>query len=283
MAPLTLVLPEPKALSGHLSRILTKARKNVLPLSLERLLLSFFGLQANAAPFYAFHEGLNAQKGFWVCLSLASMSPVRDALYVEEKQINAEEKGLLTAALSAFFAEVGFQFYSGERYFLQSEKPYDFDAAPFESINGGYLLGAPFKGPDAPLFARLLTEAQMLLAAHPVNLRREENGQTPVNSIWLWGGGNWQNLQKNFEKIFTHHPLLCGLAKASGIEPSTSWQLDDLKDHRLIVEEGAEHVLSLLPGLVRRTPLILIFAGRDQSTVFELFPRQRFFFWRRQK
>ncbi len=281
MAPLTIVVPEPKALPAHLSPILAKARKNVLPLSLERLLLSFFGLQANAAPFYAFHEGLDAKKGFWVCLSLASMSPVRDSLYVEEKQMNAEEKGLLTAALSAFFAESGFRFYRGERYFLQSEKPYDFDAAPFECINGGYLLGAPFKGPDAPFFARLLTEAQMLLAAHPVNLLREEKGQTPVNSIWLWGGGSWQNLQKKFEKIFTRHPLLCGLAKASGIEISSFWQPDDLKGHRLIVEESVERVFALLPSLMRHTPLMLIVAGRDQSTFFELFPRQRFFFWRR--
>jgi hypothetical protein len=281
MAPLTIVVPEPKALPAHLPPILAKAKKNTSPLGLERLLLSFFGLQTNAAPFYAFHEGLDAQKGFWVCLSLASMSLVRDALYVEEKHLSAEEKGLLTAALSAFFAESGFRFYHGERCFLQSEKSYDFDAAPFECIQGSYLFDAPFQGPDAPFFARLLTEVQMLLAAHPVNLRREEKGQTPVNSVWLWGGGSWQNLQKKFEKIYTRHPLLCGLANASDIEISSFWQPDDLKAHRLIVEESVERVFALLPSLVRHTPLILIVAGKDQSTFFELFPRQRFFFWRR--
>ena len=35
----------------------------------------------------------------------------------------------------------------------------------------------------------LLSEIEMALHEHAVNLEREANGQWPVNSLWLWGGG----------------------------------------------------------------------------------------------
>ena len=36
---------------------------------------------------------------------------------------------------------------------------------------------------------RLSNEVQMLLHDHPVNLRRQQAGQVPVNALWFWGGG----------------------------------------------------------------------------------------------
>ena len=45
------------------------------------------------------------------------------------------------------------------------------------------------QGDDAPHFRSLLNELQMLLFEHPVNQAREARGELPVNSLWLWGGG----------------------------------------------------------------------------------------------
>lgn len=42
---------------------------------------------------------------------------------------------------------------------------------------------------DAADWAPLLLEAQKILAEHPVNLRRIEQGQRPATSIWPWGSG----------------------------------------------------------------------------------------------
>ena len=43
--------------------------------------------------------------------------------------------------------------------------------------------------PAARLFRRLQNEVQMLLYEHPVNERRQAQGQLPVNSFWLSGCG----------------------------------------------------------------------------------------------
>jgi len=44
-------------------------------------------------------------------------------------------------------------------------------------------------GADTPAHRNLLSEIEMALHDHAVNLEREANGQLPVNSLWIWGGG----------------------------------------------------------------------------------------------
>lgn len=43
-------------------------------------------------------------------------------------------------------------------------------------------------GEDGGRWRRLMTEIQMLLHMHPVNILRESQGKLPVNSLWFWGG-----------------------------------------------------------------------------------------------
>ena len=44
-------------------------------------------------------------------------------------------------------------------------------------------------GDNAAAHRNLLSEIEMALHEHEVNLEREADGQQPVNSLWLWGGG----------------------------------------------------------------------------------------------
>jgi hypothetical protein len=44
-------------------------------------------------------------------------------------------------------------------------------------------------GDDTAVHRNLLSEIEMALHEHEVNLEREADGQLPVNSLWLWGGG----------------------------------------------------------------------------------------------
>ncbi len=44
-------------------------------------------------------------------------------------------------------------------------------------------------GDDTAIHRNLLSEIEMALHEHEVNLEREADGQLPVNSLWLWGGG----------------------------------------------------------------------------------------------
>ena len=41
----------------------------------------------------------------------------------------------------------------------------------------------------AELLNRLIIDSQTLLASHPLNVKRMQEGRDPANSIWPWGGG----------------------------------------------------------------------------------------------
>ncbi len=62
----------------------------------------------------------------------------------------------------------------------------------------------------------ILSEIEMALHEHEVNLRREEEGLPPVNSLWLWGGGMApERITQPQPPLFADDPLLTGYWEAS--------------------------------------------------------------------
>jgi len=45
-------------------------------------------------------------------------------------------------------------------------------------------------GDEAGAYLKMVSEIEMALHDHPVNVERQLQGQPPVNSLWLWGGGH---------------------------------------------------------------------------------------------
>jgi len=66
-------------------------------------------------------------------------------------------------------------------------------------------------GDDADAYRSLVSEVEMSLHDHEVNLGRQEQGLQPVNCLWLWGGG-YAPEQKTVPHppVFTNDPLLTG-------------------------------------------------------------------------
>jgi hypothetical protein len=101
-------------------------------------------------------------------------------------------------ALLPLFTEVGFDLHWGtpQRWYLAHESLADWPTASLDRVIGRnidpWITDAP-AARDAPDSAyrwpRLQSEAQMLLHGHPVNERRESQGLTSVNSVWLSGCG----------------------------------------------------------------------------------------------
>jgi hypothetical protein len=74
------------------------------------------------------------------------------------------------------------------------------------------------RGGDAPRFRAIVNEAQMLLHTHAVNAAREARGQSPVNSLWPWGGGVLASQERpSLRQVLADDPLARGLAMAAGI------------------------------------------------------------------
>lgn len=67
------------------------------------------------------------------------------------------------------------------------------------------------QGEGSEQYHRLLSELQMVLHEHDVNRAREEAGQRPVNSLWIWGGGVApQKGVRPIPPLFSEEPLFRG-------------------------------------------------------------------------
>lgn len=66
-------------------------------------------------------------------------------------------------------------------------------------------------GDDTAGHRNLLSEIEMALHEHEVNRTREANGQLPVNSLWLWGGGTApEQITRAQPPLFSDDALLTG-------------------------------------------------------------------------
>ena len=64
---------------------------------------------------------------------------------------------------------------------------------------------------SAATYRNLISEIEMALHDHPVNLDREMRGLQPVNSLWLWGGGFApEQITQPLLPLFADDPLLRG-------------------------------------------------------------------------
>ena len=78
-------------------------------------------------------------------------------------------------------------------------------------------------GPDADGYRKLVSEIEMALHDHPVNLERLARGLRPVNSLWLWGGGYApEPVRIARPRLFADDPLLRGYWNSVGA-PSAAW------------------------------------------------------------
>lgn len=89
---------------------------------------------------------------------------------------------------------------------------------------------------------RLLLEAQMVLAADPVNAGRAARGELPVNSLWLWGAGDAAAPAPAapFSNVWADSPLARGLARHCGVALQPLPQTSD--DWLAASTGGGEHL-----------------------------------------
>lgn len=92
-----------------------------------------------------------------------------------------------------------------------------FHADPPAALNGLALRHYPVTGEDAGLVKRLTTEIQMLLHEHPQNQARTALGQSAINGVWIYGGGELPAaLARDLPPIVTDQAFFRGCWQLSG-------------------------------------------------------------------
>ena len=79
-----------------------------------------------------------------------------------------------------------------------------------ERVRGGDPFGALPSGADGPRLRRVMSEIEMWLFGHEVNLARQAQALQPITGLWLWGGGpTAARLPSVFGWTAGRDPLFC--------------------------------------------------------------------------
>lgn len=113
-------------------------------------------------------------------------------------RLDTEDADVLVRFLQERLGNERIHFYTGVQYRhllvikggdkrLRCTPPHDVPGTPFREC----LITAevPEAQETADLLNELIMKSQVLLAGHPLNVRRRKEGRDPANSIWPWGGG----------------------------------------------------------------------------------------------
>jgi len=191
-------------------------------ISLEQYLCRHFGL-GDAPPLASLclrADGREPNNAYWLRADPVHLQAQRDQLVLidgSQLTISAAEANALTDSLNQHFAQDHLKFIPLQptRWYLALDAAPALITQPLPSIAGKAINASLPSGADGLRWNKLTTEIQMLLHTHPVNQVREAQGQPPINSVWIWGGGVYpaQEIQPALkEQLWADDALARGLA-----------------------------------------------------------------------
>lgn len=212
------------------------------------------------APLSAMADGIDAKNGYWLRADPIHLAVERDQLILTECSTfalsHAESENLI-ATLNQHFSADGLHFCAVHplRWYLRLEQTPDVATQALYQVAGFNIHAHLPRGPEELRWRALINEVQMLLFEHPVNVARENRGEPPINSVWLWGGGTLPTVSGcKFDAVWSNDALAHGLAMASN---TTHHALTDSAGEWLAQAGPGNHLLvleSLRPAALYGTP-----------------------------
>ena len=176
--------------------------------------------------------GLVPGEGTWFLIHPAHIEIARSHLLMNDlrrTQLSDADARALFATASPYFEEAGKTLLYGapHTWFMRADDWSDLDTATPDAAIGQNLTDWLPKGPSARAFRQLQNEVQMLWFEHPVNVAREAQGLTAINSFWPWGAGQ-NNARSNALPLATMdaQPWLAALAQHPAANPATLFKGD---------------------------------------------------------
>lgn len=174
------------------------------------------------APWLARAAGTDPGSRYWLCAEPVTLEVGRDEVRLAciVIDLDTDESAALLSSLRAHFAPDGLEFVErgAGRWWVTLAEPQRLETSPPGAALGKPLIEHLPRGADAPRWRRWQSEMQMLLFEHPVNHARESSGRSPVNYVWMWGGGTLRagGPAAPAAAVFTEAALLRDLARAVG-------------------------------------------------------------------
>ena len=194
----------------------------------DECLIALFGhdpaVATPNAALRALGEGLAPGTDYWLRADPVSLAPTTAHLTLTElaeDSLTAAEAQALLATLNAHFAADDLVLFAPhpQRWYVRSKTTLDLKTLSPADCAGTLQESVLPAGRDGARWKRTITEAQMLLHAHPVNMVREDEGKAPANAIWPWGGGGLPLHAGSppFASVWSDDPLVRGLGRLAGI------------------------------------------------------------------
>jgi hypothetical protein len=117
----------------------------------------------------------------------------------------------MCASLNVHFAGQGMEFFAPhpQRWYVRLDVLPLMRTTPLSQVIGGDVRRMLPTGEEAARWHQLFNEIQMLLHGHPLNEARESRGESIINSVWFWGGGDAVvPLHKYFDSVSSDDVLV---------------------------------------------------------------------------
>lgn len=179
------------------------------------------------APIEAAAKDIQLAPDDWVFR--CNLVTIADNLMVDHSagHISNEEASNLINEFAAALSDGRLRFYNGISYrhlCVISGVQFKVDTQPPHDIIGQKISKNLPHGKNADLLCDIMARSQQLFANHQINRIRQDLGENPVSSVWLWGQGQKAHLE-SFQKRFdikgaaiTAVDLVKGLAKLIGFD-----------------------------------------------------------------
>ncbi|WP_291511113.1 hypothetical protein [Acidithiobacillus sp.] len=206
-----------------------------------------------------------------------------------------DEQDALFAAAQEFVEELPWRLAQGrERWYILSSEPLQLGGPPFSQMLERELRQQDLGGPHGGRWRRTLDALQMVLAAHPVNRRRELRGCEPWTYFWPWGEGRLPVSSRApvLRGIFSPRPELQAAARYFGIELASEPQPGSAGPwlweypHPWQYGETAADFEQRVAELLRRRDSLSLYTGLLPRGGVERclwHPRRRWAFWRQRR
>ncbi len=250
-------------LAARWIKTLSKAQHSACSENISTLLASLAGLSfKNEFPSAAFsllaNDLYEPEKFYMHADPVHLQADIDSALLTPGADLNISEAEaeVFCQTLNQHFSEDGLTFLAlkNDAWFVSSGQAFKLETTSLPDATGrniNYLLPA---GEDALRWKQLLTEAQMLLHAHELNVARENAGRASVNSLWFHGSGQLpeqpphqqDSAENTINSVCSDHDLFKGFARFVKCEQLK--QPDSVPayiDYLLSCTTGENHVLHL--------------------------------------